>query len=142
MGASSWRALIATRICGLIRLDGDAESHAHLLGGFLALAELLEVLHDALFDDGVLLFGPPLRDGAQALLLEVLLELLARALVGREEREQVFDAAAFEGSREVVHRLVDQVGAEDEGDDRDGHSWIEPFVSGRRGDRGRRTHSL
>lgn len=113
--------MIASTICQGSEKRQSFDPETHLLGGLLALAEFLQVLDDALFDDGILLLGPPLGYDPKVRLLEVIFEILAGALVGGEEREEVPDAAALEGAGEVVHRLVDEVRAEDESDDRDGH---------------------
>jgi hypothetical protein len=110
-----------------------------LLGGLLALAEFLKIPDDAFLDDSILLLGPPVGDGDEISLSEVVLELLAGALVRGEEGEEVLDATLLEGAGEVVHRLVDEVRAEDEGDDGDGHSWRGRLLAKCKTGRARRT---
>lgn len=94
---------------------------ANLLSRLFVFAHFPQVLHDVVFDDGVLFLGPPLCDGGQILLPEVFFEGLGVPFVGGEEGEQILDACALQCGREMVHRLICEVSAEDEGDNSDGH---------------------
>ena len=74
---------------------------------------LLDGLGNVLLDDSILLAGPPIRDLREAGATEVCIQYRIRALVGREETEQVLDPALLERASEMIHRRLGKVGPQD-----------------------------
>lgn len=85
---------------------------------FIVCKHLLKCLHDGLLEGCELSLSPPIRDLAQPCAPEMFLERLVVALVRGEERREVLDRTFAQGSSEVIHGLVEQVGFEHRGDDR------------------------
>lgn len=77
------------------------------------IKHIMHDLRDLLLDECVLPLGPPLRDLRDLFLAEELFEALVVTLVGREEERQIFDVGFLEGSGQVLHGRLGEVGAED-----------------------------
>lgn len=85
---------------------------------FIIRKHILERFHDGLLEGCELSLSPPIRDLAQPCAAEMFLERLVVALARREERREVLDRTLAQGSSKVIHGLVEQVGFEHRGDDR------------------------
>src|SRR5216683_2307196 len=94
-------------------LEKKAKKRTHVGGLILAFKGVLDGLGDLLLDERVLLARPPVRDLRQARAAKVRVDDGIRAPVGREEHEQVFDAALLEHAGEMVHRRLGDVGTQD-----------------------------
>jgi len=93
--------------------EKKAKKRTHVGGLILAFKGVLDGLGDLLLDERVLLARPPVRDLRQARAAKVRVDDGIRAPVGREEHEQVFDAALLEHAGEMVHRRLGDVGTQD-----------------------------
>lgn len=98
----------------------DSE-RSYVFWGLIVLNPLLQVLNEGDLQNPGLLFRVPLPDLRQVVALEVLLEMLARALVCWEKLHDIFDASALQGSGEMFHGLINEEGPEYQRDNVDGH---------------------
>lgn len=94
---------------------------SYLVGRLFAFTKFGEILDDAFFHDGILLLGPPIGHLRQSFFLEVIFKSFAFPLVGWEECRKIFDTTTLQRAGEMIHRLIDQVGTEDESDHADGY---------------------
>lgn len=80
---------------GLFENGLDRGNYA--LVGIASLDHLGEILGNALLDEGGLLLVPPLGNLGKTFLPEMFFESLRIALVGGEEKEQIFNTTTLEG---------------------------------------------
>lgn len=92
--------------------------------GYALLEHLPERLDDPLLEGRVLALRPPFRHLREARLAEMRVEYLIVALVWREEQRQILDPAAPQGTGEVVHGLIREVGTEDRRDGVERNIWV------------------
>lgn len=93
----------------------------YVLVRFFVFAHGLKILHEAVFDDRILLLCPPFGDLRQPFVPEVLFQVLGLALVRGEERHQIFDAPLLQRCRQVLHRLLSKESSEHNGDSGNGY---------------------
>ena len=80
--------------------------------------EFFELGHDAFFGKHMPPLGVPISDLREVLLAKVFVEDFHITAVGWEEGEKVLDVSTLQGSSEMIHGLLCQVGTEDDGQHR------------------------
>ena len=95
----------------------------HVFGRVLLFAPLFQAVDKALLDDSELFLSEPFRDLWYAFGLEVGFERPWILLLRREEGKKVFNTTLLERARQMVHRLIKQVSAEDDRDDAQRDIW-------------------
>jgi len=86
----------------------------HLIGCVLFFTQLFKGLHELRLDDAVLFLGVPICDLREAFFPEMIFQSFSVAFGRREKCEKIFDTALLERAREMVHGLVEEIGAENE----------------------------
>lgn len=86
--------------------------------------DILEFRYHPFFRKGVLLLGEPFCNLREPFFSEEVVEDFGIPTVGREEEKKVFDVSTSKSSSKVFHRLISQIGAEYDDEDRDRCVWL------------------
>ena len=81
----------------------------HRLAIIATFHHVLQLIHDCIFGDCILLLRVPVGHSRQIFFPEESIEDFRIPLIGWEKEEQILDISSLERRREVIDRLVSEI---------------------------------